>query len=683
MAKSRNIRNPFFTLTSSPVYHLLSASPFTSLLFSPKKSPRNHNKILTPPALCLISLVVSFTLLGVSIVGFTPNSQASHPCSIHSPPSLSFPSMSISSMLLTSLSSVAPKSVEGEPRMAKSLMAPLPLHPVTGNVSKEEKEFWEQPDGEGYKPCLDFNLKYRKASARISKERRRFLVVVASGGLNQQRNQIVDAVVIARILEAALVVPVLQVNPIWGDERALISLIFDHSVLNSDESKNPLKTKFPYGVSPYWIRARFSRLLNEEGLLILKALDSKLSKNLPPRSAEAAMQGNGQKLNPHQVAFHALRFAAPIQDLGNMLSKRMWIEGPYIALHLRLEKDIWVRSGCLSSLGPEYDKIIAKSRESQPEYLTGRLNMNPIRRRLAGLCPLSALEIARFLKALGAPSTARIYIAGGEPFGGSLALQPLVAEFPNVMTKEILAKGGELSPFMNKASALAAIDYIISLSSNVFIPSHGGNFGRVMQGHRAYAGHKKHIRPNKRAMLPVFENSTFSSDEFGRIIRMLHRKSQGQPEPRTNKRDRDTSLSLSLSLILLLRSSSASLAIFFPRFLRGSSCYQWLLFSEHSWTVLLVRRQLTSGDLLPTGDLLLLGLVDMEKPPEMISGNMTGAMCVCSALLMRFAWMVQPRNYLLLACHASNETVQLYQLSRWAKGQGYFLSEKKEETKSQ
>jgi len=37
--------------------------------------------------------------------------------------------------------------------------------------------------------------------------------------LNQQRNEIVDAVVIARILEASLVVPVLQVNLIWGDER--------------------------------------------------------------------------------------------------------------------------------------------------------------------------------------------------------------------------------------------------------------------------------------------------------------------------------------------------------------------------------------------------------------------------------------------------------------------------------
>ncbi|KAJ6764196.1 MITOCHONDRIAL PYRUVATE CARRIER 1, partial [Salix koriyanagi] len=63
------------------------------------------------------------------------------------------------------------------------------------------------------------------------------------------------------------------------------------------------------------------------------------------------------------------------------------------------------------------------------------------------------------------------------------------------------------------------------------------------------------------------------------------------------------------------------------------------------------------------------GLADMQKPPEMISGNMTGAMCVYSALFMRFAWMVQPRNYLLLACHVSNETVQLYQLSRWARSQ--------------
>ncbi|KAI5014479.1 hypothetical protein ZWY2020_055869 [Hordeum vulgare] len=78
---------------------------------------------------------------------------------------------------------------------------------------------------------------------------------------------------------------------------------------------------------------------------------------------------------------------------------------------------------------------------------------------------------------------------------------------------------------------------------------------------------------------------------------------------------------------------------------------------------------------------VLAGLVDLNKPPEMISGNMTAAMCVYSGLFMRFAWMVQPRNYLLLACHASNETVQLYHLSRCARAQGYLDSKKEPEAK--
>ncbi|GAU18023.1 hypothetical protein TSUD_51330, partial [Trifolium subterraneum] len=77
------------------------------------------------------------------------------------------------------------------------------------------------------------------------------------------------------------------------------------------------------------------------------------------------------------------------------------------------------------------------------------------------------------------------------------------------------------------------------------------------------------------------------------------------------------------------------------------------------------------------------GLADINKPAEMISGNMTGAMCVYSALFMRFAWMVQPRNYLLLACHASNETVQLYQHTRWAKAEGYLSGKKDKEVSSQ
>ncbi|CAO2210892.1 unnamed protein product [Urochloa humidicola] len=74
--------------------------------------------------------------------------------------------------------------------------------------------------------------------------------------------------------------------------------------------------------------------------------------------------------------------------------------------------------------------------------------------------------------------------------------------------------------------------------------------------------------------------------------------------------------------------------------------------------------------------IILASVADTQKPPEMISGNMTGVLCVYSALFVRFAWMVRPRNYFLMATHSCNECVQLYQLSRWAKVQG-FLGVKK------
>ncbi|TYH99565.1 hypothetical protein ES332_A11G075200v1 [Gossypium tomentosum] len=72
--------------------------------------------------------------------------------------------------------------------------------------------------------------------------------------------------------------------------------------------------------------------------------------------------------------------------------------------------------------------------------------------------------------------------------------------------------------------------------------------------------------------------------------------------------------------------------------------------------------------------------LDTKKPPEVISGNMTAVMCGYSALFMRFAWVVQPRNLHLLVCHACNETVQLYQLSCWIKAQQN--SQKKDETEA-
>ena len=57
----------------------------------------------------------------------------------------------------------------------------------------------------------------------------------------------------------------------------------------------------------------------------------------------------------------------------------------------------------------------------------------------------------------------------------------------------------------------------------------------------------------------------------------------------------------------------------------------------------------------------LAAIADTNKPVDIISGKMTFALCCYSGVFMRFAYMVQPRNWLLAACHFTNECAQLTQ----------------------
>lgn len=61
-----------------------------------------------------------------------------------------------------------------------------------------------------------------------------------------------------------------------------------------------------------------------------------------------------------KVAFHALRFAAPIRALADGLVRQLRSRGPYVALHLRYEKDVLAFSGCTHGLAPaEADELTA------------------------------------------------------------------------------------------------------------------------------------------------------------------------------------------------------------------------------------------------------------------------------------------------------------------------------------
>lgn len=51
--------------------------------------------------------------------------------------------------------------------------------------------------------------------------------------------------------------------------------------------------------------------------------------------------------------------------------------------------------------------------------------------------------------------------------------------------------------------------------------------------------------------------------------------------------------------------------------------------------------------------------------PEVINERMSGTQVIYSALFMRFAWQVQPRNYILFSCHGFNVCAQANQVRRW------------------
>ncbi|XP_031124669.1 O-fucosyltransferase 29-like [Ipomoea triloba] len=393
-------------------------------------------------------------------------------------------------------------------------------------------DIWKSKYSNCYYGCSERSRDF--ASAVSEQSSNGYLLIATSGGLNQQRTGITDAVVVARILNATLVVPELDHHSFWKDDSDFLD-IFDvnwfiqylakdvtivkrvpEKVMTSME-KPPYTMRVPRKSEPDYYLDQVLPVLQRRRVVQLTKFDYRLANDLDE---------DLQKLRC-RVNYHALRFTKPIRSMGQKLVMRMRkMTTRFIAVHLRFEPDMLAFSGCYYGGGDKERYELGEIRkrwETLPE-------LSPEEERVRGKCPLTPHEVGLMLQALGFKNDTFLYVASGEIYGGDKTLQPLRDLFPNFYTKETLV-GEDLKPFLAFSSRLAAIDYIVCEESDVFVTNNNGNMAKILAGRRRYMGHKRTIRPNAKKLSALFmAREKIGWHAFTRKVKSCQRGFLGEPE---------------------------------------------------------------------------------------------------------------------------------------------------------
>lgn len=397
-----------------------------------------------------------------------------------------------------------------------------------------EEQLWDPPFSFGLHSCVKPTSKYKAAH-----ESGHYITVRSNGGLNQMRTGISDMVAVARIMNATLVIPQLDKRSFWKDSSTFSDIFDELHFIESLERDIRIVKELPKNLETV-ARARkhftswsgvgyyeeMKQLWKEYQVIHVAKSDSRLANNNLPLDI--------QRLRCRAL-YHALRFSPPIESLGKKLVERLRTRGGrYIALHLRYEKDMLSFTGCTYGLTDAESEELRIMRETTNHWKVKEINSTE--QRIGGFCPLTPREVGIFLRALGYPPSTLIYIAAGEIYGGDTRLSELMSRFPNLVFKETLATKEELEAFTSHASQTAALDYIISVESDVFVPSHSGNMARTVKGHRRYLGHRKTITPDRKGLVKVFDKMETEQlkegSSFSLLVRQMHENRQGAPRER-------------------------------------------------------------------------------------------------------------------------------------------------------
>ncbi|KAG6707350.1 hypothetical protein I3842_06G026200 [Carya illinoinensis] len=390
-----------------------------------------------------------------------------------------------------------------------------------------------------------------------------YLIIEANGGLNQQRSAICNAVAVAGLLNAILVIPQFDFHNVWRDPSEFGDIYDeDHFIATLEDYVKVVKklpealmerhdyniTNVPTFRVQAWASVNYYfgevyPVLQKQGVIRLAPFANRLAMNVPPHIQSLRCLTN----------YEALRFSSPISTLANELVNRM-IEkssgtgGKYVSIHLRFEEDMLAFSCCVYDGGKaeKTEMDLVREKGWKGKFKRKDHIILPSLNRITGKCPLSPLEVGMMLRGMGFGNDTSIYLASGKIYQAGRHLAPLLKMFPHLHTKESLATPEELAIYKGFSSRLAALDYIVCLSSEVFVTTQGGNFPHFLMGHRRflYDGHAKTIMPDKRKLVVLLQDMGLSwkafKDQMKEMLNESDRK--GIMVPRVRKLNRKTSV---------------------------------------------------------------------------------------------------------------------------------------------